>query len=103
MRHLDRNHFICAGLKVQLPDSGVQIRNISQERIGFQIAGPRSRELLARVARGDVSNEAMPFLSVRHLQVGQCQAIVQRVSYTGDLGYEIYVPANQQVALYSFT
>ena len=85
----------------QLPESGVQIRNISQDRIGFQIAGPRSRELLARVARGDVSNEAMPFLSVRHLQIGQCQAIVQRVSYTGDLGYEIYVPSNQQVALYS--
>jgi dimethylglycine dehydrogenase len=34
------------------------------------------------------------------MQVGPCQAIVQRVSYTGDLGYEIYVPANQQVALY---
>jgi len=86
--------------ELHLPDSGVQIRNISQQRVGFQIAGPRSRELLARVARGDMSNEAMPFLSVRHTQVGQCQAIVQRVSYTGDLGYEIYVPANQQIALY---
>jgi dimethylglycine dehydrogenase len=86
--------------EMQLPDSDVRIRNISQERIGFQIAGPKSRELLARVARGDVTNEAMPFLSVRHMQVGHCQAIVQRVSYTGDLGYEIYVPANQQVALY---
>jgi dimethylglycine dehydrogenase len=83
-----------------LPDSGVEVRNISQQRIGFQIAGPSSRELLSRVARGDVSNEAFPFLGVRHMQVGPCQAIVQRVSYTGDLGYEIYVPANQQVALY---
>lgn len=86
--------------EMQLPDSGVHVRNISQQRIGFQIAGPQSRELLARVARGDVSNDSMPFLSVRHIQVGQCQAIVQRVSYTGDLGYEIYVPANQQIALY---
>ena len=34
------------------------------------------------------------------MQVGPCEAIIQRVSYTGDLGYEIYVPANQQVALY---
>ena len=82
-------------------DQEVKIRNISQDRIGFQIAGPHSRELLSRVARGDVSNEAFPFLGVRHMQIGQCQAILQRVSYTGDLGYEIYVPANQQIALYS--
>ena len=87
-----------------LPEAGtkldVAIRNVSQSRIGFQIAGPRSRELLSRVARGDVCNETLPFLSVREFQIGPCQAIVQRVSYTGDLGYEIYVPANQQVALY---
>jgi len=84
----------------QLPEKGVSISNLSQERLGFQIAGPKSRELLGRVAGGDVSNEAFPFLSVKQMQVGPCQAIIQRVSYTGDLGYEIYVPANQQIALY---
>ena len=83
-----------------LPDSGVRIRNISRERIGFQIAGPNARELLSRVARGDVSTRAFPFLGVRRMQVGPCETIVQRVSYTGDLGYEIYVPASQQIALY---
>ena len=83
-----------------LPESGVQVRNLSEQRIGFQIAGPKSRELLSRVARGDVSTDALPFLGVQHMQVGPCQAIVQRVSYTGDLGYEIYVPASQQVGLY---
>jgi dimethylglycine dehydrogenase len=55
---------------------------------------------LQRVTRADVSNQAFPFLSVREIDVGQCQAIVQRVSYTGDRGYEIYVPAHHQVALY---
>ncbi|MCY3770364.1 MAG: FAD-dependent oxidoreductase [Gammaproteobacteria bacterium] len=83
-----------------LPDSGVRIRNISRERVGFQIAGPNARELLSRVARGDVSTGAFPFLGVRWMQVGPCEAIVQRVSYTGDLGYEIYVPVSQQIALY---
>ncbi len=83
-----------------LPDSGVRIRNLSRERIGFQIAGPNARELLSRVARGDVSTRAFPFLGVRRMQVGPCETIVQRVSYTGDLGYEIYVPASQQIALY---
>ena len=78
----------------------VQVRNISQERIGFQIAGPNARELLSRVTDVDVSTESLPFLGVKRMQIGPCQAIVQRVSYTGDLGYEIYVPANQQIALY---
>jgi dimethylglycine dehydrogenase len=82
------------------PAQGVKIENISKQRIGFQIAGPNARQLLQRVTRADVSNEAFPFLSVLEIEVGQCQAIVQRVSYTGDRGYEIYVPAHHQVALY---
>ena len=83
-----------------LPDQGVAVRNITLERIGFQIAGPNARALLQRLTRSDVSNQAMPFLSVRALDVGPCSALIQRVTYTGDLGYEIYVPAEQQVALY---
>ena len=86
--------------EAHLPDSGVSLENVSKQRIGFQIAGPNSRELLQRVTRADVSNEAFPFLSVREIDIGQCQAIVQRVSYTGDRGYEIYVPVHHQVALY---
>ena len=84
-----------------LPEQGVHIENVSKSRIGFQIAGPNSRELLQRVTRADISNTAFPFLSVGEIDVGQCQAIVQRVSYTGDRGYEIYVPAQHQVALYT--
>jgi len=83
-----------------LPDDGVTLRNISRERIGFQIAGPNARDLLGRVAEADVSNDAFPFLSVREMSVGGIDAIMARVSYTGDLGYEIYVPAERQVALY---
>ena len=83
-----------------LPDAGVTVDNISTRRTGFQIAGPNARELLGRVVTDNVSNEAFPFMSVREMDIGSCAAIVQRVSYTGDLGYEIYVPAESQVALY---
>lgn len=83
-----------------LPESGVTLENVSKTRIGFQVAGPNSRELLQRVTRADVSNDAFPFLAIREIDVGQCRAIVQRVSYSGDRGYEIYVPAHHQVALY---
>ncbi len=83
-----------------LPERGVEIRNMSLRRLGFQIAGPKARELLSRVTTADISNEAFPFLSVRRMEVGLASAIVQRVTYTGDLGYEVYVPARFQVALY---
>ncbi len=83
-----------------LPEIGVHVENISDSRIGLQIAGPNARELLSRVTRTDVSNEAMPFLSVREMDVGMVPAIVCRVSYTGGLGYEMYVEPRHQVALY---
>ncbi len=79
---------------------GVRVRDISLEWLGFQIAGPRAQALLGAVAQGDVSTAAMPFLSARWLDVGLSRALVQRVSYTGDLGYEVYVPAAEQAALF---
>jgi dimethylglycine dehydrogenase len=83
-----------------LPDEGVQIENVSLERIGFQIAGPHARNLLSELTDEDISNEAFSFMSVKQMEVGLSDAIVQRVTYTGDLGYEIYVPATDQLALY---
>jgi len=79
-------------------DGDVQVTNVSDTRTGFQIAGPRARDLLQVVARQDVSD--MAFMDVRRLTIGLSDAIVQRVSYTGDLGYEIYVDAMEQRALW---
>ena len=87
--------------EAHLPPHGVGVRNVSLERIGFQIAGPRARDVLAAAAPGsDVSNEALRFLDAREMEVGLVPALVCRISYTGDLGYEIYVDAWHQVALY---
>ncbi|MDE3237615.1 MAG: FAD-dependent oxidoreductase [Paracoccaceae bacterium] len=71
-------------------EDGVTVENVSDLRTGFQIAGPKARELLARVTRADVSGEAFRFMDVRRMTVGMANCIVQRVSYTGDLGYEIF-------------
>ncbi len=85
---------------VQNPPEGedVTLDNISDRRTGFQIAGPRARDLLQAVAREDVAG--MRFMDVRQLTIGLVTAQVQRVSYTGDLGYEIYVDAMEQRALW---
>lgn len=80
------------------PEGDVTLDNISDRRTGFQIAGPRARDLLQAVSREDVSD--MRFLDVRQLTIGCATALVQRVSYTGDLGYEIYVDAMEQRALW---
>jgi dimethylglycine dehydrogenase len=77
----------------------VRVENISDRRTGFQIAGPRARELLQACTLTDVS--ALRFLDVRPLVVGQVSCLVQRVSYTGDLGFEIYCDAMDQRALWA--
>ena len=69
-------------------EDGASIENISDKRTGFQIAGPRAREVLAACTRTDLSD--MRFLDLRELGVGMTDCLVQRVSYTGDLGFEIY-------------
>jgi dimethylglycine dehydrogenase len=68
---------------------------------GFQIAGPNARAVLAACCREDVSNDALPFLGVRKLTVGMADCLVQRVSYTGDLGFEIYCDPMSQRQLWS--
>ncbi len=68
--------------------------------LGLAIAGPKSRELLARVCRDDVTDAAFPFLSFRAMEVAMVPAHVGRISFTGELGYEIWVPADCQLRLY---
>ena len=86
--------------EAHLPDTGVALRALGTGLCGLSIAGPRSRELLAGLVREDVSAEAMPFLSLRHMAVGMAPALVGRISYTGDLGYEIWVEPDYLAALY---
>jgi dimethylglycine dehydrogenase len=83
-----------------LPASGVRLENLSESWLGFSLSGPRSREILATLTREDVSNEALPFLACRRLDIGLTQAVVARLSLTGELGYEITVRAAEQHALW---
>jgi len=79
-------------------EDGVRIENISDRCTGFQIAGPRARDLLQAATGKDLAD--MAFLDVRRMVVGMADCIVQRVSYTGDLGYEIYCDPMAQRALW---
>ncbi len=77
-------------------EGDVRVENVSDATTGFQIAGPHARDVLAKVTRADVSNDALAFLGVRRMTVGMADCVVQRVSYTGDLGFEIYCDPTSQ-------
>ena len=79
-------------------EEGVEVENISDRRTGFQIAGPKARDVLQACTRTDVTD--MKFLDVWEMTVGQSSCIVQRVSYTGDLGFEIYCDPMDQRSLW---
>ncbi|MGR3369807.1 MAG: GcvT family protein [Sagittula sp.] len=80
---------------LQHQQDGATIENISDSSTGFQLAGPKARDILQACTRTDLSD--MRFLDVRRMTVGMTDCLVQRVSYTGDLGFEIYCdPMNQR-------
>ncbi|MBE0452489.1 MAG: FAD-dependent oxidoreductase [Roseovarius sp.] len=77
---------------------GVRVENISDRLTGFQIAGPRARDVLVACTRDAVAD--MAFMDLRRATLGMVDCRVQRVSYTGDLGYEIYCDPMAQRALW---
>jgi len=78
---------------------GVKVENISDRLNGFQISGPKSRDVLLACTRDDVGD--MRFMDLRHATIGMVDCLVQRVSYTGGLGYEIYCDPMSQRSLWA--
>ncbi|MEO1776057.1 MAG: FAD-dependent oxidoreductase [Pseudomonadota bacterium] len=79
--------------------TGVTYRNASDAWHGIAISGPQSRTLLERLTRSDVSADAFRFRDIRRMVVGGVPAVVSRLSFSGELGYEIYVAPQYQLAL----
>jgi dimethylglycine dehydrogenase len=79
--------------RANLPPAGVRIRNVTDAWMGFSLSGPSARAILQDLTPEDLSTEAFPFLSIGSIDVGTARAVVGRISLTGELGYEIVVPA----------
>jgi len=91
MRHLNRF----------LPADGVELRNLSADYAGLHICGPNARELISRLARHDMDNASFPFMSAAEISIGDIeQVLVLRVSFSGETGYEMYLPTARQLALF---
>ncbi|MGB3184962.1 MAG: FAD-dependent oxidoreductase [Ornithinimicrobium sp.] len=85
----------------ELPSDGsVHYRSLGVNLCGLAIAGPASRDLLASVTTEDVGADAFALLDVRAMNIGSIPVLVGRISFTGDLGYEIWVEPAYQVQLF---
>ncbi len=66
----------------------------------LNIQGPKSRALLQSLTTADLSNEAFPFRTAREIDIGYARVLLVRITYLGELGYELYIPAEQAVHVY---
>jgi glycine cleavage system aminomethyltransferase T/glycine/D-amino acid oxidase-like deaminating enzyme len=92
----DRDHIIRrmpAGARAALAD-------VTSSYAVYGVMGPRSRALLSRLSRGDFSDAAFPFGSSREIDLGYATVRATRISYVGELGWELYVPAEFAVGVY---
>jgi 4-methylaminobutanoate oxidase (formaldehyde-forming) len=76
------------------------VTDVTSGHAQINIQGPRSRELVQAVTTADLSNEAFPFRAAREIDVGYARVLCVRITYLGELGYEMYVPAEQATHVY---
>jgi sarcosine oxidase subunit alpha len=98
MQHLERL------LQIDWPELDVRVTSVIEQWAAAAVSGPRARELLARLADIDVSNAAFPFLAVAECRVRAAGSAIParlfRMSYSGELAYEIHVPADRGRAMW---
>jgi 4-methylaminobutanoate oxidase (formaldehyde-forming) len=88
-------------LRRHIPDDAhAFVTDVTSAYGQLNVQGPRSRELLQRLTSVDLSNEAFPFRAAREIDVGYARVLCVRITYLGELGYELYIPADQAVHVY---
>jgi glycine cleavage system aminomethyltransferase T/glycine/D-amino acid oxidase-like deaminating enzyme len=81
-------------------DGGAQITDLTSAWTTLGLWGPRARDILASITRDDVSNEGFPFAACRTIEVDSLRVLASRISYVGELGWELYVPIEQGAKLW---
>lgn len=108
---LDENHYLVFGSGIaenhhmrwfrhHQPQKGVEIRPLGLDLVGLSVAGPNARQILENVIDEDIAPDKFRFLDIRRCHIGMIPAIVGRVSFTGGLGYEIWVKPEYQRTLF---
>jgi 4-methylaminobutanoate oxidase (formaldehyde-forming) len=87
-------------IRRHLGDARVALTDVTPGAAVLGVMGPRSRALLARLTDADLSSAAHPFLTSREIWLGPARVRASRVTYVGELGWELYVPADQAAGVY---
>jgi glycine cleavage system aminomethyltransferase T/glycine/D-amino acid oxidase-like deaminating enzyme len=74
------------------PNANVIVTDVTSGLNILNIQGPKSRELLSRVSHADLSNQAFPYLTMQEIDIGYATVMAIRVTYVGELGWELYIP-----------
>ena len=82
------------------PDGGVRLEDVTDSRGVLMLAGPRSRDILAALTSDDLSSAAFPFMAAREISLGGVPVLALRVTYTGELGWELHHPIERSAELY---
>ena len=82
------------------PGEFVAVTDVTSGTTLLSVQGPASRELISRLTDTDLSNPSFPYLSARQIHVGYAPALAIRVTYVGELGYELHVPAEYGLGVY---
>jgi glycine cleavage system aminomethyltransferase T/glycine/D-amino acid oxidase-like deaminating enzyme len=88
-----------AWLRQHLPD-GVHAVDITSSMTCYCLWGPRARDILQPLTKTDLSHEAFPYMRAREIAVGNVPLLASRVTYVGELGWELYAPAEYGLGLY---
>jgi heterotetrameric sarcosine oxidase gamma subunit len=87
-------------LRRGIGDAHASVTDVTGGYGQLNVQGPRSRDLLASLTSEDLSNGAFPFRTAREIDLGYARALCVRITYLGELGYELYVPAEQTAHVY---
>lgn len=82
-------------------DGSVQIKRLHMELVGLSVCGPNARKVLEKLVDQDVSNDAFRFMDYREMDVAGAACMVNRITYSGDLGYEIWMKPETQRRVYT--
>lgn len=88
-------------MRRQFPeDAHAFVTDVTSGYAQINVQGPRSRELMQKITTDDLSNEVFPFRTAREIGIGFARALCVRITYLGELGYELYVPVEQALHVY---
>jgi len=87
-------------LTQHMPSEGVSFRNLTGSHTALHLAGPKSRDILASVTASPLENKSFPWLGARQITIGMAPVLALRVSFTGELGYELHMPSEYSQSVY---